>query len=48
MCFDPLKIRSFSTVGVSGVWFFDADVMVLHDVSMVDQFVFIGLTIFSL
>ena len=48
ICFDPLKIRSFSTVGVSGVWFFDADVMVLRDLSMVDQLVFIGLIIFSL
>jgi hypothetical protein len=38
-----LKIRSFSTVGVSGVCFFDADVMVLHEVSMVEQVVFIGL-----
>ena len=41
-----MKIRSFSTVGVSGVWFFDADVMVLRDLSMVDQLVFIGLIIF--
>jgi len=42
-----LKIRSFSTVGVSGVWFFDAAVMVLFDVSLVDQFVFIGLIMVS-
>jgi hypothetical protein len=31
--FDTLKIRIFSTVGVSGIWFFNASVMVLRDVS---------------
>jgi len=33
--FDPMKIRNLSTVGVSGVWIFNAGVMVLYDVSMV-------------
>jgi hypothetical protein len=30
-----LKIRSFSTVGFSGVWFFDVCFMVLHVLSVV-------------
>jgi hypothetical protein len=33
--FDPMKFPNFSTVGVSGVWIFNACVMVLYVVSMV-------------
>jgi hypothetical protein len=32
--FDTL-IRIFSMVGISGIWFFNASVMVLRDVSMI-------------